>query len=135
MILIFDRTYSETVLDGSSQSPDSLPAARIADPMDIDELRLYFLYPEWASGRWAGMRPRNVRGSAPLRMKNETTVESVFSDGEYEEKTPTPIMKNDKVVGLVRYPMRRISEKDRHTGRTRRLLAWNLRQQTVAEAS
>lgn len=127
MILIFDRTYSETVLDGSPQSLDSLPAARIADPTDIDELRLYFLYPEWASGRWAGMRPRNVRGSTPWRMKNETTVESVFSDGsEYEEKTPTPIMKNDKVVGLVRYPMRRISEKDRHPGRTRRRTAWHI---------
>lgn len=100
---------------------DKLQAAHAADPTNIDELRLFFLYPEWPSGRWAGMRPKASDARPPLRMKDESGIVSVFNDGtEYVEKTPTPIMKNGKVVGLKRYPMHRISFKDPHPGRTRR---------------
>lgn len=122
MILIFPHTFAEAVLNGfAAEGVDALPVLRAADPMSIDELRLFFLYPEWPSGRWAGMRPKASDARPPLRLKNETSIDSVFDDGsEYVEKTPTPIIEKGKVVGLKRYPMHRITFKDRHPGRTRR---------------
>lgn len=140
MILVFPFDYAEAVLDGhAGHGADILSSTRAADPLDINELRLFFLYPEWPSGRWAGMRPRRSVGSQPLRLKNEKTVESMFSDGsDYEEKTPTPIMEKGKVVGMkrypMRYPMRRTSEKDLHPGRTRRALVAAELAAEVAEA-
>lgn len=124
MILVFPFDYAEAVLDGhAGHGVDVLSSTRAADPTDINELRLCFLYPEWASGRWAGMQPRRSVGSQPMRLKNEKTIDSMFSDGsEYEENTPRVIRDNNgKVVGVVRYPMRRTSEKVKHTGRGYRL--------------
>lgn len=122
MITVIPHTFAEAVLNGfAAEGVDALPVAHAADPMNIDELRLFFLYPVWPSGRWAGMRPKASDARPPLRMKNDSGIESVFDDGsEYVEKTPTPVMKNGKVVGLIRYPMHRISWKDKHPGRTRR---------------
>lgn len=137
MILVFPFDYAEAVLDGhAGHGADILSSTRAADPLDINELRLFFLYPEWPSGRWAGMRPRRSAGSQPLRLKNEKTVESMFSDGsEYEEKMPTPVLnKAGKLVSMKRYPMRRTSEKDLHPGRTRRALIAAERIETLADA-
>lgn len=123
MILVFPFDYAQAVLDGfSGTGVEILSSAREADLTNIQELRLFFEYPEWTSGRWAGMQPRRIAGTQPLRLKNEKTVDSMFSDGsEYEQKTPTPIMEKGKVVGMKRYPMRRTSEKDQHPGRARRI--------------
>lgn len=126
MILVFPFDYAEAVLDGhAGHGVDVLSSTRAADPTDINELRLFFLYPEWPSGRWRGMQPRRESGHQPLRMKDtkNNRVESVFSDGsEYEEKTPRVIRDNNgKVTGTQRFPMRRTSEKDRNPGYTRRM--------------
>lgn len=125
-ILVFDGVYSDKVLAGFGNGVDDIPNTHVADPTDIDELRLYFLYPDWPSGRWMGMQRPRSNGRRPTRIKNETTVTSMFEDGsEYEEKTPSPVLQNGKVVGVTRYPMRRVTEKPARPGHTRRVAKFN----------
>lgn len=123
MILLRDFDYSDAVIDGhSGHGADILSSVRVADALNINELRLYFLYPEWASGRWHGMRQKASNATPMLRFRTKSgDIEHIASDGtEYREPAPLPIMKNGKVVGYQRMPWRRTSPKAVRPGRARR---------------
>lgn len=127
MILVRDFDYSDAVIDGhSAHGVDILPTMRAADPTNIDELRLFFLYPEIETGKTFKMNAPSATPMMKLRKKSGA-IEHFASDGtEYLEAAPAPIHKpvGDPpvltLVGYKRWPWKRESEKACRPGRARR---------------
>ena len=130
MILVFQGDYSDRVINGlASAGIDALPVARVADPTDIDDLRLFFLCPQWTFGLWRGLQPKNPQHLVrmlPLADEDGSIQHLALDGTEYAEAAPSPIYKNlpgepdRKLVGFKRFPWKRTSTKDPHPGRTRR---------------
>lgn len=64
-------TYFVGVQLGLVSDIMDVPDYEILDPTRIDHLKLAFLFPEWPTGRWQGMRKPRAHGYKMTRVKGD----------------------------------------------------------------